>query len=276
MVLALTPSIQQIKSWNSESNNNNIFDFSLILACYCESPHLYKNVELLAEYLSATIFRCEIIFVEDSSPDDTFEKILQCEELLRKHKISYQILRHPVNMGRGATVQDGFIVARGDVVGYIDIDLEHPMDALLSMLIRIRKGECDAVVAHRVSYKKFINPLRTWMSEGYKALVHRLLALPVADTEAGLKLFNREKILPVLAQIEDKAWFWDTEIVHRAHLAGLVFGEQTIVFKRNIDKKSTVRVFRDSWVYFKTLLKYSQNKNKMRDKSISQYVKVSA
>ncbi len=276
MVLTLTPAIQQIKSWDSEYHNQKEFDFSLILACYCESPHLFKNVELLAEYLSATVYKCEIIFVEDCSPDDTFEKILHCERLLKRHNISFQILRHPVNLGRGATVQDGFIVARGNVVGYIDIDLEHPMDALLSMLIRIRKGECDAVVAHRVSYKKFINPLRTWMSEGYKALVHRLLALPVADTEAGLKLFSREKILPVLAQIEDKAWFWDTEIVHRAHLAGLVFGEQTIVFKRNVDKKSTVRVFRDSWVYFKTLLKYSKNMRQKKNKLISQYVKVTA
>lgn len=231
-------------------------DFSLVLACYCEVPHLQGNVRALEKYLSSTTFSYEIIFVEDASPDSTLAEVLKSADFLRSRGIPHTVLGHTRNCGRGRTVQDGFRVAQGEIVGYIDIDLEHPMDALLPMLLRLKSGEVDALVAHRVSYKKLINPIRTWLSNGYRALVHSVLDLPVSDTEAGLKLFNRQKLLPVLDFIEDEAWFWDTEIVHKASMHGLKFSEHTIVFKRNISKKSTVRVVRDTFVYLKTLSSY--------------------
>jgi len=59
------------------------------------------------------------------------------------------------------------------------------------------------------------------MSRGYSFLVRHLLGLPFHDTETGYKFFRRESVLPLLDEIEDGGWFWDTEFMARAHRRGL-------------------------------------------------------
>lgn len=232
-------------------------DFSLILACYCEEPHLFANVLKLKEFLSATRFSFELIFVEDKSPDNTVREVKRCVEFLEKAGVSVKTIFHEKNQGRGASVQDGFRIASGDFIGFIDVDLEHLMDPMIPMLLMLKSNACDAVVLNRVEDVGARSAVRTIIANTYRWLVHLVLELPVADTEAGLKIFKREKILPVLDQVKDKGWFWDTEIVHRSHLNGLRVCEHFGVFHQNRNKKSTVRVFHDSWVYFLTLVSYA-------------------
>jgi len=81
--------------------------------------------------------------------------------------------------------------------------------------------------------------------------VHAFIPLPVADTECGLKVFHREKILPVLEVAQDAHWFWDTEIVHRAWRMGLKVSERWIVFVEDRKKASTVRLWHDTLAYLK-------------------------
>ena len=164
---------------------------------------------------------------------------------------------HAENCGRGASVQDGFQLARGKVIAYLDVDLENPIDALLPMYSSIVRGECDGVVAKRLYQSWRVNPVRLVLSLCYKFLVRLIVSLPVSDSEAGFKMFLKEKILPVLPTIEDRAWFWDTEIVARAADAGLKLKEHPIVFVRDPTKASTVRVVRDSYVYLRRLIAFS-------------------
>lgn len=83
-----------------------------------------------------------------------------------------------------------------------------------------------------------------------------LIPLPVADTECGLKVFNRKKILNVLEVVEDPHWFWDTEIIHRAWRMGLKVGERWIVFVEDRQKASTVRLWHDTVSYIKAIFAY--------------------
>jgi hypothetical protein len=58
--------------------------------------------------------------------------------------------------------------------------------------------------------------------------------------------------------VQDQGWFWDTEIMVRAHLAGLRIAELPALFARCTDKKSTVRIWRDSLDYFRKLRQFSR------------------
>lgn len=230
-------------------------DLSLVLACYCEEPHLFKNVIEICEYLEASRFTFELIFVEDTSPDNTAVEVHRCFEELKRRNISSKVLFHSQNCGRGRSVQDGFEISSGEFVGFIDVDLEHPVDALLPMLIELKKGRTDAVVARRI-YHGMATPTRMVLSVAYKTLVHLFIKLPVSDSEAGCKMFRREKLMPVLSHVKDPGWFWDTEIVDQCARHGLRFSEHPIVFEKKPEKKSTVRVFRDSVTYFVRLIRY--------------------
>lgn len=240
-------------------------DFSLVIACYFEEPHLFANVMALKKYLAATKLQWEMIFVEDASPDGTAREVRKCVQTLTAEGFTASAIFHTGNQGRGATVQEGFLAARGAVVGYIDIDLEHPMDAILPMYLSIRDGSCDGLVGKRAWDKTTIHPVRNIASLAYRLISHSVMRLSISDSEAGLKLFNREKILPVLASCKDPGWFWDTEICDQAERHGLILKDHPIVFVKNPNKISTVHVFRDSLVFLKRLFAYRRQAKVRKD-----------
>ncbi|MBC7658487.1 MAG: glycosyltransferase family 2 protein [Chitinophagaceae bacterium] len=230
-------------------------DFSLILACYQDAPHLRKNTLQLVKILQQSRLNFEIVFVEDASRDNSAAEIRATLAELAGLGVAHQALFHAENKGRGRTVTDGIRIAKGAVVGFIDIDLEHLPDALLPMIAKVQEG-ADVVVGRRVIANPGAKPLRVLSSWVYKTLVHFILELPVADTEAGLKVFSRAAILPILNITQDEQWFWDTEVVHRAYLKGLRCEEHPIVFLEKPEKQSTVRILPDTILYLKKLMNY--------------------
>ena len=93
-------------------------------------------------------------------------------------------------------------------------------------------------------------------------LVKLLLKLDLKDTETGCKFFNREKILPILEEIHDRHWFWDTEIMARAYIKGLKIIETPSIFIRK-GFYTRVRIFRDSLVQFRNLARFKRELNKI-------------
>jgi hypothetical protein len=83
-----------------------------------------------------------------------------------------------------------------------------------------------------------------------------MLGVSVRDTETGYKFFRRRALLPVLEEIRDPGWFWDTEFMVRAFRRGLRIEEIPGAYIRRLDKASTVRGLRDSVRYFAKLLSF--------------------
>jgi glycosyltransferase involved in cell wall biosynthesis len=238
---------------------NEIF-FSLVIACYCEEQHLFANIVRLAEYFTVTIWKVEFIFIDDASPDGTVAEMRRCQQYLAAKGIDNSAYFHQCNMGRGGSVQEGFLRAKGKYVGFIDIDLEHPHDALIPILLGFESSGHDAVVARRIADNTMVNPIRVLTRHVYGFLVRLFFKPPVRDTEAGMKVFRRATILPVLSCLHDQGWFWDTEICLEGARLGLRFHEHTIVFVKNPAKKSTVKVLRDTWAYLKSMAAYSSER----------------
>lgn len=228
-------------------------DVSLIIACYNEEPLLVQSVEEVLNILDSTRWSYEVIFVDDASRDGTRGLI---DDIIARHP-EHRMSRifHEKNTGRGRTVSDGFRAARGDIVGYIDIDLEVHARYIPSCIIAIRKG-ADVAIAQR-NYKLQPRLLeRHILSRGYSWLVRAALDLPPQDTESGYKFFRRDKLMALLDQVEDPGWFWDTEVMARCDRAGYAVAEVPALFIRRYDKKSTVHVFRDSLAYFMKLFRF--------------------
>lgn len=234
------------------------YDVSLVIACYGDADHLFRNVSRLARLFEVSRLTAEFILVEDASPYGDAAEVRRCVEQLDGRPMAVRAIFHERNRGRGRTVQDGFEAARGTVVAYIDVDLEHSPDALFPMILDCLDGVADGVVGMRVLGDGAASIVRRVLSGGYRRLVHSVLKLAVADSEAGIKVFRRAALLPVLPKLRDEAWFWDTELVYRAGEAGLRLAEREVVFRRDDAKKSTVRLFRDSCIYLLTLARFAR------------------
>src|SRR6266571_2266211 len=105
---------------------------------------------------------------------------------------------------------------------------------------------------------------RYFMSRGYSYLVRKFLGTALEDTETGYKFFRREALMPVLDEIRDPGWFWDTEFMIRAERRGLRVAEVPGAYVRRFDKTSTVRGLQDSARYFGKLLTF---RRELRDGS---------
>jgi len=237
----------------SEETPRATFDLTLVIACYNEAEHLEGSVAELVRTLRSTRRAVELIFIEDCSADGTPELVRR----LTADLPNTRCIVHEKNVGRGGTVVEGFRLARGEIVGFIDIDLEVHCRYIPLMLQAIEEG-ADGATAYRVYGVRFrpMAILRHILSRGYRILFRWMLDVPFRDTETGYKFFRREKILPVLEETQDRGWFWDTEIMVLAHLHGLHVVEIPCPFIQRTDKTSTVRIVHDVLEYFKALWRF--------------------
>jgi glycosyltransferase AglD len=227
-------------------------DLSLILPCYNESSVFNGSVSWIMHTLERSGLSYEIIFVDDCGSDNTRELITKTCKKFPPCRAIY----HEVNTGRGRTVNDGFMLAKGEVVGYIDIDCEVSPVYIPDMVDIILEKKSDVVIGKRI-YRTSISALpREVFSLGYQWLSNVLIHTDGLDTESGYKFFRRAKVLPLLSKATHPHWFWDTEIMVFAKRAGLNIVEVPVLFLRRFDKQSSVRVWRDIGDYLINLLKF--------------------
>ena len=226
---------------------------SLVIACYNEQETLLESFAEIRDTLLELRRPFEVIFVDDVSRDRTRELL---REIVAQHpELQLKVILHEVNQGRGATVSDGFRAARGQITGYLDVDLEVHCRYIPSLLRAIEKG-ADIATVRRVYAFQLWSLDRYVMSRGYSWLVRLLLKTQIRDTETGYKFFRRERLLPVLDATTDPGWFWDTEFMLRAERAGMRIQEIVGAYVRRGDKTSTLHGIRDSLKYFQRLLRF--------------------
>ncbi len=234
---------------------------SLIVPCYNEESHLAKNLKKLKQVLDSLVYEYEIIILDDASRDKT---VAIAEDFIKLNNSADNIkfIRQVENQGRGKTVSDGIMVASGGIVGFIDVDFSTSPWYIPALVAGIRDGT-DVIIGQRV-YKLKLKVLHRWiLSKGYKFLVEIFLGMDLGDTESGCKFFNRDKIIPILSQVKDQRWFWDTEIIARSRLARLSIRELPTVFIRE-SLYTTVKIFTDSWKHFVNLIKLRKEIKKLK------------
>jgi len=172
-----------------------LLDFSLIIPTYNEAQNISRIVQQLTTLLEQRIPNAyELIVVDDDSPDCTW-KIAQ--QLTAQYP-QLRVMRRQTERGLSTAVIRGWQAARGEILGVIDGDLQHPPDVLLHLLQAIQTA--DLAVASRHVEGGGVSewsPTRRFLSRG--AQVIGLLILPdvvgrVSDPMSGYFLVRRSAI----------------------------------------------------------------------------------
>lgn len=238
-------------------------DLSVVLPCYNERTVIEESTAEIVRTLEATRLSWEIIFVDDVSRDDTVARA----ERLCAGDGRLRLIRHARNTGRGRTATDGLRAARGRVAGFLDIDLEVPARYIPPAVAAIRAG-AEVVCAWRIYLPNLALLHREILSKGYSRLVRAQLGLPLRDTEAGFKFFDRARILPILDETRNPGWFWDTEIMARAFFGGLRIVELPTVFVKRDEVPTTVRIVPDTIEYWKQLRRFQPEARRLRARMV--------
>ncbi len=70
----------------------------------------------------------EIVVVEDSSPDNTYEVALELQRVFGSDHL--KVPKRPGKMGLGSAYMDGLKLATGDFVFLMDADLSHHVSSM--------------------------------------------------------------------------------------------------------------------------------------------------
>ncbi len=226
-------------------NTDAALALSLVLPCYNSARFLAESVVAVRRALERASLTYELIFVDDASRDDTAAVI---RELIAGRE-DCRLVVHAENTGRGRAVMDGMRLARGQVVGFVDVDLATPAHYIPLLVSAILLDGADVATGRRI-YSLSFDILHRWiLSRGYNRLMRLLLGQRFKDSETGCKFFRAEALWPLLDEVESVGWFWDTEIMVRAALRGYRIVEVPTVFIRRPELGSTVRLLRDTVDY---------------------------
>ncbi len=230
------------------------FDVSVILPCYNEAGYLRHAVETIREVMDQTRYSYEIIIVEDESTDGTGD----IAKSLSEQSQDVVWLHRKGRGGRGSAVAHAIGLARADICGFIDVDLETPAHYIPALILAIEKGAdiSSAVRVFKVNRYQLVRLPKLLVHYGAMVLIRYLLKIPLQDTEAGCKFFRRERILPVLGQVKDHHWFWDTESIVRPYYEGHRIEEIQTLFIPDYSRKSKVHLVLDSIGHFAKLLEF--------------------
>jgi len=161
-------------------------------------------------------YEYEIIVVDDGSRDKTRDKALQCAALDNHVKV----VSHPRNMGKGAAIKTGLQHSTGELVAFIDSDLEIPPELLPPYLKALEKA--DIAIASKWHPKSKVKTTftRKILSKSFYTLTRLLTGVKVTDTQTGLKAFRREALEKIMKTQFVKRYAFDAELLAVANLLG--------------------------------------------------------
>jgi putative flippase GtrA len=117
---------------------------SVVLPTYNESESLPVLIPRILEQLASAGIGCEILVVDDGSPDGTADVAAR---LADQHPV--RVIRRTEERGLATAVMTGFEQARAPICVVLDADGSHPVAVLPQMVRMIQSDKADIVVGSR-------------------------------------------------------------------------------------------------------------------------------
>ncbi len=170
---------------------------SIIVPCYNEEEALPFFYEEITRTLSEFEEDYEILLVNDGSKDKTLDIMKQLAEKDR-HIIYLSFSR---NFGKESAMYAGLCNAKGDYVGFIDADLQHPPVLLKQMLEALENQDYDCAACRRVD-RKGDSKVRTWFARKFYKLINVISDAQMVDGAGDFRLMKKDMAEAIIAMSE--------------------------------------------------------------------------
>jgi len=206
---------------------------SVVIPAYNEAHRLPSTLTAWRSFLAAQSFAWELVVVDDGSSDSTAAVAAGSNT---------RVLSLRPNRGKGCAVRAGVLSATGDVVAYVDADLNIAPEHLLSALQELEAG-ADLVAGRRdlAEYASAEGPLRL-LAGGLVQLTRRVLVMSaIRDTQCGFKVFRRELARAVFEQTRICSFAFDIEVLFLALRLGARIVEMPVRTTYRAESSFSVR-----------------------------------
>lgn len=173
---------------------------SVIVPAYNEAPMIAKTAGTIASILEQAKIPYEVIFVNDGSKDDTWEKIKAVE----KEQEHIRGIHFSRNFGKESAMFAGLFYAKGDCCVLIDCDLQHPPEKIVEMYHLWEEGYeiVEAVKASRGQESVF----HAMGAKGFYTLISMATGIDM-QRASDFKLLDRKAVTTLLNMKEKNVFF---------------------------------------------------------------------
>jgi glycosyltransferase involved in cell wall biosynthesis len=199
---------------------------SVIVPAFNEAERIGKTLRRLHSYLAQASFSAEIIVVVDGAQDQTAAVVRQ----LAREIPELKLFERAVNRGKGFTVKEGMLAAKGQIRLFCDADNSTDIAHFDKMQPLFEQG-FDVAIASRNDadvagaeqavaqpwYKRAIGRLGN-------RIVQRLAVRGIWDTQCGFKAFRAAAADQIFSQTTSERWGFDIEVLALAQALNLKIG----------------------------------------------------
>lgn len=177
-----------------------MYTLSVILPAYNEEKMIEKAAEKIGKVLYSEHIEYEIVFVDDGSKDNTWQRIEEAASA-DNHVVGVHFSR---NFGKEAAIFAGLANAVGDCCAVMDCDLQHPPKTLIEMY-RLWESGYEVVEGVKRSRGKE-NIAHKLSAELFYKIISRAVKIDMSRA-SDFKLLDRRAVNALLEMQEKHAFF---------------------------------------------------------------------
>ena len=203
--------------------------YSIVIPAYNESARLGATLGKVLAYVHSKQWDAEVIVVNDGSRDNTADIVKSFAE----KDPALRLVENPGNRGKGYSVRNGMLNARGRVVLFTDADLSSPIEEAPKLFHALDAGADIAIGSRwlRAETQTQRQPLHRQLFGRIFNLILRLtLGLHFADTQCGFKAFRRPAVEAIFLCQKIERWGFDPEILFLARKFGFKVKEVPVAW----------------------------------------------
>ncbi len=186
--------------------------YSIVIPAYNESARIEQTLDRVLACVAEHAWDAEVLVVDDGSHDDTAAIV---HRWMVPHENLY-LISNPGNRGKGYSVRNGLLQARGEIVMFTDADLSAPMEEAERLFAAIAGG-ADVAIGSRWlerGRQTIHQPLyRQFFGRCFNSITRTVMGLPYADTQCGFKAFRRSAAQVIFRLQRIERWGFDPELL---------------------------------------------------------------
>jgi len=172
----------------------------------------------------------QIVVIDDSSPDRTFDVAAAAGERLHLHNLL--VLRTPFNRGYGGNQKLGYLHAIRHDLDYVILlhgDGQYAPEYLPQIVNAFGDGRADAVIGSRMINRmealRGHMPLYKWVgNQVLTAIENRMLGSRLSEFHSGYRAYKVDALKAIPFQLNSNDFHFDTEL-----LVQLIRTDRTVV-----------------------------------------------
>lgn len=170
---------------------------SIVVPCFNEEESLPLFYNETVKVLKELDEDYELVLVNDGSKDNTLNEMKKLAE--KDKKVVY--LSFSRNFGKEAAMYAGLCNAKGDYVGFIDADLQHPPILIKQMLEALKTGEYDCAAARRTD-RKGDSKVRTFFARTFYKIINKISDAEMVDGAGDFRIMKRNMVEAIISMSE--------------------------------------------------------------------------